>query len=134
MLRQDFELNLGAVEGELPRDDAGLDVTAVWKAVGHAIKDIKGWEVTEDVVLSMFSFAKYLMWKDLAEDSEQLRENPVVRHLLDTPRDAYPPGARSRKCANWTSTSTPSRCSAPCRRIPRSCRPCWPPRRARTSC
>ncbi|GAB2490516.1 DUF3320 domain-containing protein [Comamonas humi] len=92
MLRQDFELNLGTLEGELPRDDNGLDVAAVWKAVGHAIKDIKGWEVTEDVVLSMFSFAKYLMWKDLAERSEQLRENPVVRHLLDTPRDAYPTG------------------------------------------
>ncbi|AVS70338.1 DNA helicase [Paracidovorax avenae] len=93
MLRQDFELSLGALEGELPRDESGLDVAAVWKAVGHAVKDIKGWEVTEDVVLSMFSFAKYLMWKDLAERSEQLRENPVVRHLLDTPRDAYPPGA-----------------------------------------
>ncbi len=93
MLRQDFELSLGTLEGELPRDEAGLDVAAVWKAVGHAVKDIKGWEVTEDVVLSMFSFAKYLMWKDLAERSEQLRENPVVRHLLDTPRDAYPPGA-----------------------------------------
>ena len=93
MLRQDFELNLGSLEGELPRDEAGLDVTAVWKAVGHAIKDIKGWEVTEDVVLSMFSFAKYLMWKDLAERSEQLRGNPVVRHLLDTPREAYPAGA-----------------------------------------
>ena len=93
MLRQDFDLSLGALEGALPRDDAGLDVAAVWKIVGHAIKDIKGWEVTEDVVLSMFSFAKYLMWKDLAERSEQLRENPVVRHLLDTPRDAYPPGA-----------------------------------------
>ncbi len=93
MLRQDFELSLGSLEGELPRDETGLDVAAVWKAVGHAIKDIKGWEVTEDVVLSMFSFAKYLMWKDLAERSEQLRENPVVRHLLDTPRDAYPPGA-----------------------------------------
>lgn len=93
MLRQDFELNLGTLEGELPRDDNGLDVAAIWKTVGHAIKDIKGWEVTEDVMLSMFSFAKYLMWKDLAERSEQLRESPVVRHLLDTPRDAYPPGA-----------------------------------------
>ncbi len=93
MLRQDFELNLGILEGGLPRDDTGLDVAAIWQTVGHAIKDIKGWEVTEDVVLSMFSFAKYLMWKDLAEHSEQLRENPVVRHLLDTPRDAYPPGA-----------------------------------------
>lgn len=93
MLRQDFDLSLGAIEGALPQDENGLDVAAVWKIVGHAIKDIKGWEVTEDVVLSMFSFAKYLMWKDLAEHSAQLRENPVVRHLLDTPRDAYPPGA-----------------------------------------
>lgn len=93
MLRQDFDLSLGTLEGALPQDETGLDVAAVWKAVGHAIKDIKGWEVTEDVVLSMFSFAKYLMWKDLAEHSEQLRQNPVVRHLLDTPRDTYPPGA-----------------------------------------
>ncbi len=93
MLRQDFGINLGVMEGELPRDDAGLDIRSIWKTVSHAIKDIPGWEVSEDVVLSLFSFAKHLMWKDLSEHSEQLRENPVVRHLLDTPRDAYPPGA-----------------------------------------
>ncbi|MND67391.1 ATP-dependent RecD-like DNA helicase [compost metagenome] len=58
--------------------------------MGRAVKDIAGWEVVEDVVLSMFSFAKYLMWKDLAENAEALRESPVVRHLLDTPRDAFP--------------------------------------------
>lgn len=92
MLRQDFHLSLGVAEGELPRDDAGLDIEAVWKSVAHAVKDIKGWEVSEDVVLSMFSFAKYLMWKDLSERTEQLRENPVVRHLLDTPREAFPSG------------------------------------------
>ena len=90
MLRQDFELNLGSLETELPRDDAGLDIGAIWKAVGRAVKDIAGWEVVEDVVLSMFSFAKYLMWKDLSENAEALRESPVVRHLLDTPRDAFP--------------------------------------------
>ncbi|MBV7510026.1 DUF3320 domain-containing protein [Pseudomonas sp. PDM25] len=90
MLRQDFELNLGQLETELPRDDAGLDIGAIWKAVGRAVKDIAGWEVVEDVVLSMFSFAKYLMWKDLSENAEALRESPVVRHLLDTPRDAFP--------------------------------------------
>ena len=93
MLRQDFDLHLGVAEGELPRDDSGLDIGAIWRSVAHAIKDIKGWEVSEDVVLSMFSFAKYLMWKDLSERTEALRENPVVRHLLDTPRDAYSSGA-----------------------------------------
>ena len=29
------------------------------------------------------------MWKDLVDRADALRENPVVRHLLDTPRDAY---------------------------------------------
>ncbi|MCP1604216.1 DUF3320 domain-containing protein [Pseudomonas citronellolis] len=89
MLRQDFELSLGISEGELPKDSSGLDVALIWRTVAHAVKDIKGWEVSEDVVLSMFSFAKYLMWKDLSERSEALRQSPVVRHLLDTPRDAF---------------------------------------------
>jgi very-short-patch-repair endonuclease len=89
MLRQDFELELGVPLGELPRDDAGLDLTGIWKRVRAAIKDIRGWEVSEDVVLSMFSFAKYLMWKDLAERTGDLRKSPVVAHLIDTPREPY---------------------------------------------
>ncbi len=92
MLRQDFKLDLGVADGELPRDDAGLHVRAVWNAVSRAVKDIKGWEVSEDVVLAMYSFAKYLMWKDLTERTDQLRENSVVKHLIDTPRESYPQG------------------------------------------
>lgn len=92
MLRQDFKLDLGVADGELPRDEAGLDVRAVWNTVSRAIKEIKGWEVSEEVVLAMFSFAKYLMWKDLTERTDQLRENPVVKHLIDTPRESYPSG------------------------------------------
>ncbi|MFS2135766.1 DUF3320 domain-containing protein [Duganella sp. Dugasp56] len=90
MLRQDFRLNLGVIDGELPRDDAGLDVALIWKTVSHAVRDIKGWEVSEEVVLAMFSFAKYLMWVDLTQRTDQLRENAVVKHLIDTPRDPYP--------------------------------------------
>lgn len=94
MLRQDFQLNLGIGEGELPRDDAGLDIEKVWKTVSVAIKDVKGWEVSEEVVLSTFSFAKYLMWVDLVQRTDQLRQSPVVKHLIDTPRDPYPSTTR----------------------------------------
>lgn len=90
MLRQDFGLNLGIVEGELPQDEAGLDIAGIWRRVSQAVKDLKGWEVTEDVVLALFSFAKHLMWKDLAERAEQLKQNSVVRHLIETPRESYP--------------------------------------------
>lgn len=89
MLRQDFQLELGVPMGDLPRDEAGLDIAGIWKRVRTAIKDIRGWEVSEDVVLSMFSFAKYLMWKDLAERTDDLRRSPVVAHLIDTPREPY---------------------------------------------
>ncbi|MEB0137864.1 MULTISPECIES: DUF3320 domain-containing protein [unclassified Undibacterium] len=92
MLRQDYELSLSIGEGELPKDKSGLDVSKIWNTVSAAIKNIKGWEVVEDVVLSTFSFAKYLMWKDLTERTEQLKQNAVVRHLIDTPRESYPRG------------------------------------------
>ncbi len=90
MLRQDFQLDLGIAAGDLPRDESGLDIAGIWKRVRSAIKDIRGWEVSEDVVLSMFSFAKYLMWKDLSDRTDDLRKSPVVAHLIDTPRDPYP--------------------------------------------
>jgi len=89
MLRQDFDLELGIKEGELDRDESGLDIAKIWRTVSAAIKDIRGWEVTEEVVLSMFSFAKYLMWVDLVQRTDQLRLNPVVKHLIDTPREPY---------------------------------------------
>ncbi|GAB3442356.1 hypothetical protein GCM10027396_10320 [Insolitispirillum peregrinum] len=90
MLRQDFKLTIPVAEGDLPKDDSGLDIGKIWRDVAHAVKDIKGWEVTEEVVLATFSFAKYLMWKDLVDRTEQLKKNPVVRHLIETPRDPYP--------------------------------------------
>ena len=63
MLRQDFRLAIPVAEGELPKDESGLDIAGIWQAVRKSIKDIKGWEVVEEVVLATFSFAKYLMWK-----------------------------------------------------------------------
>ena len=54
------------------------------------LKDVNGFELTEEVVLSTFSFAKYLMWKDLVDRTDLLKKNPVVRHLIDTPKQTYP--------------------------------------------
>ena len=89
MLRQDFQLELGVPLGDLQKDHAGLDIAGIWTRVRTSIRDVRGWEVSEDVVLSMFSFAKYLMWKDLSERTEDLRKSPVVAHLLDTPREPF---------------------------------------------
>ena len=89
MLRKDFEIDIRGLEGALPQDHSGIDVSGIWNIVRKAIKDAPGFEVVEDVVLGHFSFAKYLMWKDLVDRTAELRNNAVVRHLLDTPRETY---------------------------------------------
>ena len=90
MLRRDFRIDIQGLDGELPGDDKGVDVTGIWNRVRAEFRDTPGFEVVEDVVLGHFSFAKYLMWKDLVDRSAALRENAVVRHLIDTPRDPFP--------------------------------------------
>jgi hypothetical protein len=89
MLRHDFELEVGGVD-PLPTDSKGIDVPLVWRRFSRAVQDIPGWEVTKDVALGLFSFAKYLMWKDLQDRTEVLKRSPVVKHLLESAGGAYP--------------------------------------------
>ncbi|WP_244481084.1 DUF3320 domain-containing protein [Methylobacterium sp. Leaf102] len=92
MLREDFKLRMPELEGDLPRDGAGYDVDGIFRIVRQHVKELRGWEVVPEVVLSAFSFTKYLMWKDLVDRAEVLKRNPVVRHLIETPKHSYGDG------------------------------------------
>jgi very-short-patch-repair endonuclease len=93
MLRQDFQVSIPEFEGpELPMDASGLDVRKIWSIARKHLLDAKGFEVVEDVVLSTFSFTKYLMWKDLVDRTDVLKRNPIVAHLIDTPTASYGEG------------------------------------------
>ncbi len=89
MLRRDFGADIHGLDGDLPRDESGIDVGLIWNRVRQAVKDVPGFEVVEDVELGHFSFVKYLMWKDLVDRTEALRNNGVVRHLMDSPGAPY---------------------------------------------
>ncbi|WP_424362955.1 DUF3320 domain-containing protein [Methylocystis parvus] len=92
MLRQDFHMAIPEIETGLPVDGSGVDVAKILRAMKDRVKDVRGWEVTEELVLSTVSFTKYLMWKDLIDRTEELKRNDVVRHLIDTPKYAYEKG------------------------------------------
>lgn len=92
LLRQDFELTIPGLDGSLPTDESGIDLFRVWSIVRQSVKDISGFEVTEDAVLGTFSFAKYLMWKDLADRKEHLLKSPVVKHLIERTSDTFRSG------------------------------------------
>lgn len=83
LLRHDFELVIPGLDGELPSDESGIDVTGIWNMVRRAVRDVPGFEVSTELVLGTFSFAKYLMWKDLNANAAQLLKSPLVKHLLE---------------------------------------------------
>ena len=89
LLKTSFELKVTGLD-RVPTDDKGIDVVQVLQSFRLAVRDIAQWEVLEQAHLGIFSFTKYLMWKDLQDRTEQLRRSRVVRHLIDHPGEAFP--------------------------------------------
>ncbi len=90
LLKTEYGLRIPALEGELPHDDAGVDVAAILHIMRQAIRDFPGWEVVDLCTLGIYSFAKYLMWVDMHERQDALMGNPIVRHLAACTPTAFP--------------------------------------------
>lgn len=88
-LAADFELNINGLD-PIPMDDHGIDVPLILRKFREAVVDIDRWEVLEQAYIGHFSFAKFLMWRDLEVRSEDLQRNAVVHHLIHTPSEVYP--------------------------------------------
>ncbi len=103
MLRQHFRKNIPGLE-TLPEDESGVNVSKVLQLFRMAVRDLKGWEVNEEIWIGQFSFTKFLLWKDLADRLEDLTQNRIVRHLvheagtpfLNPPGDIHPKGLDER--------------------------------------
>ena len=88
-LKRDFDLALPELEGELPKDENGIDVPLIFQTMRDRVRHARELEVTEEMAISTFSFSKYLMWKDLVDRTEKLRDNRLVAHLVDNPSKAF---------------------------------------------
>lgn len=89
MLKSDFGMEVPGLS-PLPEDDSGVDVAKVLGIFRYAVRDMKDWEVKEELWVGLYSFAKYLLWKDLTSRSEQLKGNRVVKHLIDNSKQTFP--------------------------------------------
>lgn len=87
-LWQDFNLKLPSFD-VLPTDEKGLDVGKILQTFRLQVAELKGWEVKDQVHLGIFSFTKYLMWKDLQDRQNQLQESGVVAHLINNPGKVF---------------------------------------------
>ena len=88
LLRQDFEIEISGLD-PLPTDESGVDVNAVLHTVRRAVVNMRGWEVKAEAAIGQFSFSKYLMWRDLSSRMQSLKDQAVVQHLIETPREPF---------------------------------------------
>lgn len=88
LLRNNFELKVANLD-VIHTDEKGIDVAKVLQTFRLAVREIAKWEVLEQAHLGIFSFKKFLMWKDLQDRTEQLKANRVVKHLIDNPGQAF---------------------------------------------
>ena len=82
LLRSQFQLTIPGV-APLPTDESGVDVKLVMQIFRQSIRDMKGWEVREEARIGHFSFSKFIMWNDMTTRIEALKQNPLVRHLME---------------------------------------------------
>lgn len=84
MLRREHGITIPGLD-PLPEDAAGLDVPGILRAVRQAVRDIDRWEVLGAARIGLFSFSKFLMWRDLTQRLDVLLKNKVVDHLVNRP-------------------------------------------------
>lgn len=82
LLKQQFKINLGVLD-PLPTDDHGVDVKRILATVREAVKNMRRWDVMEETHLGLFSFNKFVMWNDIHNNADKLKENEVVRSLME---------------------------------------------------
>lgn len=112
LLKNNFDMRIVGLDA-LPTDDKGVDVKRVLQAFRLAVREIPKWEVLDQAHVAIFSFTKYLMWKDLQDRTEQLKANRVVKHLIEHPGEAFAHGAADERYAKLDSTHRPQDILAP---------------------
>lgn len=85
LLENQFDLVIEGIGhgAELPTDESGVDIPQIWARFRSTVIDMPGFEIIPDVCLGLFSFTKYLMWKDLTDRIQDLLQSPLVRHLAN---------------------------------------------------
>lgn len=82
LLKQQFKIDISHLN-PLPNDENGLDVTRIFTAIRQEIADQKGWEITEESMLGLFSFNKFVMWNDIHTHADQLKDNAIIASLME---------------------------------------------------
>ncbi|MGM9568697.1 MAG: AAA domain-containing protein, partial [Phascolarctobacterium sp.] len=80
-LKQYFGIEIEGLD-PLPLDAHGVDMELIMHRIQAAIQDKRFWEISNDISLGHFSFAKFVMWNDIHNHAADMAQNKVIDSLL----------------------------------------------------
>jgi hypothetical protein len=78
-LKQEYSIDIRAL-GEMAKEK--VDVEGIFSRLKKEIIHMKNWDISDDIYLSSFSFTRFVMWSDVHNRIEQMKENEIIRGLL----------------------------------------------------
>lgn len=66
---------------ELSDDPTSISITELWTKINELIANIEGWSIEEEVYLSLFSFNKLVMYKDMETYKDLIESHPLIREI-----------------------------------------------------
>lgn len=76
-LKQEFGLDLRGLR------DSKIAPSQMLAAVRSKTAHMKGWLVYEDAYIAQFTFAGYAIWRDVRDNMEEYRKNPIISGLIE---------------------------------------------------
>jgi very-short-patch-repair endonuclease/predicted nucleic-acid-binding protein len=74
-LQNDFNVSLEPIDDEVEN----INPRKIFTDLQESIKHLKRWRVTNDIYLSLFSFVKFIMYKDIGKYWSFLLNNSIIR-------------------------------------------------------
>lgn len=110
-LRQNYDITVNGLD-PLPKDESGVNVPLIFAALRDALKNQNRWDVEEECLLGTFSFSKFLMWNDVHNNREKLKQNDIVNSLVEN-RLTWQPEPLTTDLKTIDQTLTPAEVALP---------------------
>lgn len=81
MLRQDFGIRVDGLD-PLPADESGVDLRMVFNTMRRAVMQNQRWDIEELAFIGQFSFGRFIMWNDIRNRCDELKNNKIVASLI----------------------------------------------------
>ncbi len=81
-LRQIFSIKINGLD-TLPEDEHGIDLPLIFHTVRQAVMGKSRWNLIDMAFIGLFSFGQFVMWNDIRNRADELKQNKVVSSLIE---------------------------------------------------